>query len=271
DVRARDSSTSDTIEIYWNGEQVGIVDPGSTDWETVSFDVIGTGADDVLEFREAAGESDSLGAHMDNITLIEVPMTLAENATGSVVGTVSSFDPDDGDSVSFAVSDDRFEVVDGTVKLKDDESLDFEAEQSVDLTITATDSDGLEASEDITIDVQDVADTTTVTGTDFDDTLTSSDGDDILIGGDGDDLFIFDAEIGNDSVNGGEGWTDTLDLSAATDNGAVYGDDWTVTLSEGDILSETADSITLSDDAAGLIEFENGDTIDFSNIEQIGF
>ncbi|MEM6311723.1 MAG: hypothetical protein AAF754_16935, partial [Pseudomonadota bacterium] len=37
--------------------------------------------------------------------------TVAENASGAVVGTLSVIDPDAGDSHSFEVSDDRFEVV----------------------------------------------------------------------------------------------------------------------------------------------------------------
>ncbi|MEL6860307.1 MAG: LamG-like jellyroll fold domain-containing protein [Pseudomonadota bacterium] len=450
DVRARGSNTTDTIEIYWNGELVDAVDPSSTTWETVTFDVVGTGGDDVLEFREAVGESDGLGAHLDNVTLIEVPLTIVEGAEGASLGNLSVVDPDADDTVSFSVDDDRFEVVDGELRLTEDASLDYEAEQSVDVTVTATDSDGLETSETFTINVADVDDTPvvtmsqktvtetaevdnadittsngggsetstvnlsdavdgsseividfgridnsfeievngqpiadeviqlqpnvfddasevmlvfedgtvastpwvpnsdgsprfqvvisddgvevlgtrgpnsgdmepmtlegaefntvdllegdnsvtvinpdgdgpdgldatvsaefdtvvdvqTVTGTDSDDTLVASDADDVLIGGEGDDLFIFDGGSGADTVDGGAGWTDTLDLSAATDNGMVYGDDWTVTLTEGEIVSEDADMLTLTDDAAGLIEFENGDTIDFQNIDQIGF
>ncbi len=450
DIRARGSNTTDAIEIYWNGELVDVVDPSSTNWETVSFDVVGTGGDDVLEFREAAGESDSLGAHLDNISLIEVPLTVVEGVEGAGFGTLSVVDPDAGDTVTFSVDDDRFEVVDGELRLADGVSLDYETEQSVDVTVTATDSAGLETSETYTINVADmddspvvtmsqktvaevadvenaeittsngggsetstvtlsdavdgsseividfgridnsfevevngqsltdeimqlqsnvfddssevmlvfedgsaasapwvpnadgsprfqvvitedgvevlgtrgpnsgdmepmtlegaefntidlvdgensvtvinpdgsgpdgldatvsaefdtVVDVQTVTGTDSDDTLVASDADDVLIGGDGDDLFIFDGGSGADTVDGGSGWTDTLDLSAATDNGMVYGDDWTVTLTEGEIVSEDADMLTLTDDAAGLIEFENGDTIDFQNIDQIGF
>ena len=37
--------------------------------------------------------------------------SIAENAAGAVVGTISVVDPDAGDSHTFAVSDERFEVV----------------------------------------------------------------------------------------------------------------------------------------------------------------
>ena len=401
---------------------------------------------------DLAGNNDLVLENGAEITQVAGDATgsIAENAEGAVIGTVSSFDPDEGDSVAYAVSDDRFEVVDGELRLAESVSLDYETEQSVDVTVTATDNAGLETSETFTINVADiddgpvvtmsqktvteaaevdnaeittsngggsetstvslsdavdgsseividfgridnsfevevngqsltdeiiqlqpnvfddasevmlvfedgtvastpwvpnsdgsprfqvvvsddgveilgtrgpnsgdlepmtldgaefntvdllegdnsvtvinpdgdgpdgldatvsaefetVVDVQTVTGTDADDTLVSSDADDVLIGGDGDDLFIFDGGSGADTVDGGSGWTDTLDLSAATDNGMVYGDDWTVTLTEGAIVAEDADMITLTDDAAGLIEFENGDTLDFQNIDQIGF
>ncbi|WP_296713287.1 cadherin-like domain-containing protein [Tistrella sp.] len=82
--------------------------------------------------------------------------TVAENAAGAVIGTVTGSDPDDGDSVTFTVDDDRFEIVDGSLKLKDGVSLDHEAEASVDLVITATDADGLTATRSVTITVTDV-------------------------------------------------------------------------------------------------------------------
>ncbi|MEP1142258.1 MAG: LamG-like jellyroll fold domain-containing protein [Henriciella sp.] len=266
DMRARGESTTDTIEVFWNNEQVGVFDPASTDWEDVSFDVVGTGGSDVLEFREAEGESDGYGAHLDNISLVEVPLTLVENVAGGEVGSFSVFDPDAGDTISYSVSDDRFEIVDGDLRLSDDASLDYEAEQSVDVTVTATDEGGLETSETVTIEVLDVdegaADTNTITG---------GTGDDVLIGGEGDDLFIYEMDGGSDTIDGGASWTDTIDISDALGQDAVFGQDWTLTVTEGEIVSETADSITLSDDASGFIEFDNGESIDFSNIEQIGF
>ncbi|MEM6472004.1 MAG: LamG-like jellyroll fold domain-containing protein [Planctomycetota bacterium] len=497
DVRARGGADTDSIEVYWNGELIDVIDPGSTDWETVSFDVVGTGGDDVLEFREVEDQNDGLGAHMDNISLVEVPLTVVENVEGATIGTVSSMDPDAGDTVTYTVSDDRFEVVDGELRLAEGESLDFETEESVDVTVIATDSAGLETTSDFSINVQDVDDseftlslnqdggtddvamsasvtdfptdaiTVEVTftadampagsgaplfsyaggggwgndvllwaetgtgelsvflggnkyptgisnadlfdgeehtvslawdqetgdltvyvdgvpeyssvvsvgdlpsngtivlgqeqdsvgggfddaqifegqisdvriydealseeqiadnaagnveesglvtnwvmdeavdgvvsdlagdndlvlqndaeivtetdtgsevnkieGTDGDDVLTGTDGNDDVAGGAGDDLFVYEADGGSDSFDGGEGWTDTVDLSNAVGDDAVYGEDWTVVLTEGEILSESSELLELSDDASGYIQLENGDTIDFTNIEQIGF
>ncbi|MEN2981042.1 Ig-like domain-containing protein, partial [Tistrella sp. 25B02-3] len=53
--------------------------------------------------------------------------TVAENAAGAVIGTVTASDPD-GDALSVTVDDARFEVVGGQLKLRDGISLDHEAE-----------------------------------------------------------------------------------------------------------------------------------------------
>ncbi len=82
--------------------------------------------------------------------------TVNENEAGAVVGEVSAYDPDDGDSLDFTVSDDRFEIVDGQLKLKDGVSLDHEAAETIDVTVTATDQGGLETSQSFTINVADV-------------------------------------------------------------------------------------------------------------------
>ena len=146
DLRHRDPqatpSRTDTIEVYWNGAKIGTVDPQSTTWQTSTFQVIGTGGNDRLEFREVGGKNDNYGGLLDNVALKGMGTTVAENVSGVVIGTLQVTDPDAGDSHSFQVSDSRFEVVDGQLKLKADVSLDYEAEQSVNVTVTATDSGG---------------------------------------------------------------------------------------------------------------------------------
>jgi len=53
-----------------------------------------------------------------------------------VIGDLSLSDVDAGDSHTFAVSDDRFEVVDGQLKLKEGVTLDYEEADSIDVTVT---------------------------------------------------------------------------------------------------------------------------------------
>jgi hypothetical protein len=79
DARSRPGFTSatTTMEVLWNDSVVATVPPRS-DWNTYNFAVTGTGGQDRLTFREAAGQSaDGLGALYDNVRLVPV-------ASGSV-------------------------------------------------------------------------------------------------------------------------------------------------------------------------------------------
>ncbi|MGI9506241.1 MAG: cadherin domain-containing protein, partial [Geminicoccaceae bacterium] len=79
---------------------------------------------------------------------------VAENADGATVGSLTTNDPDSGDVISYGVSDTRFEVVAGELKLKAGQSLDFETEPTVSLDVTATDSGGLTTTETFVLAVQ---------------------------------------------------------------------------------------------------------------------
>ena len=81
---------------------------------------------------------------------------VVENIAGAVVGALSVVDPDAGDTHTFTVSDDRFEVVDGQLKLKDGVSLDFEQTPGLEITVTATDAAGNQLAEIFSISVGDV-------------------------------------------------------------------------------------------------------------------
>ena len=59
---------SDTVLVFWNGKQIGRVEPGK-DWAKAEFKVIGTGGNDRIEFREEAGDNDSYGGLIDNASL----------------------------------------------------------------------------------------------------------------------------------------------------------------------------------------------------------
>ena len=88
--------------------------------------------------------------------------SVAENAPGAVIGTLTVDDPNAGDTHSFAVDDARFEVVNGQLKLKAGQSLDHEAADEVPVTVTATDGGGLSVVKSFTISVQDVNEQPTV-------------------------------------------------------------------------------------------------------------
>ncbi|WP_201796585.1 hypothetical protein, partial [Tenacibaculum discolor] len=66
--------------------------------------------------------------------------SVAENAAGAVVGTLSTTcDVDDGDSHTYTVDDNRFEVVNGELTLKEGISLDHETQDSIVVAVTSPD------------------------------------------------------------------------------------------------------------------------------------
>jgi Domain of unknown function (DUF4114)/Cadherin domain len=83
-------------------------------------------------------------------------LSVDENAGGDVIGKLSTVDPDAGDKHSYSVSDSRFEVVNGELKLIAGKSLDYETESSVQLKITTKDQGGLSYTESLTVKVNDV-------------------------------------------------------------------------------------------------------------------
>ncbi|SEA73047.1 cadherin domain-containing protein [Rubrimonas cliftonensis] len=110
------------------------------------------------------------------------------------------------------------------------------------------------------------------------DTLRGGAGDDTLRGGDGDDLFVYGAGDGRDGVHGGVGWVDTISLegmgAGATVIGAdrIEGDGWTAVLDSGhSVTGQGSGVIELSDDASGVIVFDDLSELDFSEIERIAY
>ena len=166
--------------------------------------------------------------------------TAGENAAGLAIGTLSATDPDSGDSHTFALDNDpsgKFEISGSALKLKDNQSLDFETATSHDVQITATDSGSLTFTETISISVDDVFDSSSlalaslngttgfrldgVSSSDNSGESVSSAGD---VNGDGFDDLIVGAPDGDDnSSDAGEsyvvfgkssGFSSAIDLSS---------------------------------------------------------
>ena len=87
-----------------------------------------------------------------------------ENTAGAVIGAISVTDQDPGETFTYQVDDDRFEIANGDLKLKDGIALDFEQEPTVHIAISATDSGGLSVSHVFTIDVNDGAEGNAIDG-----------------------------------------------------------------------------------------------------------
>jgi VCBS repeat-containing protein len=78
-----------------------------------------------------------------------------ENSSGAVIGTVIVTDPNPDDSFTFELDDDRFEIVEDQLKLKEDVQLNFEQEASIQLNITAFDEAGASLTQLFVIEVLD--------------------------------------------------------------------------------------------------------------------
>ena len=110
----------------------------------------------------------------------------------------------------------------------------------------------------------------TITADSGDDTLYGGTGNDSLSGEDGNDSFYFTSMEGDDTVVGGAGWTDIIELAGfggdVTVTGSIVdGEGWTMVLDGGaTVTGQTLDSIELSTDATGVITFDEGGTIDFT-------
>ena len=77
--------------------------------------------------------------------------SLKNNSEGANVGKVLVVDDDNNETFTYAINDDRFEIVDGVLKLKTDQSINYDSEPSVTLEITVTDSQGAEFSQTLTV------------------------------------------------------------------------------------------------------------------------
>ncbi|MFO1066819.1 MAG: dockerin type I domain-containing protein [Pirellulales bacterium] len=93
-----------------------------------------------------ASDSISTTTYVQLIDFNEPPLAITvdaskikENVKGAIVGPIAIVDPDGHGEYQFNLSDARFEIVDGELKLRDDVSLDYESEPQVNLLVTVND------------------------------------------------------------------------------------------------------------------------------------
>ncbi|MEM9427952.1 MAG: hypothetical protein AAGA32_00440 [Pseudomonadota bacterium] len=260
---------------------------------------------------------------------------VAYDPSGDTVATLATTDPDGSDDVhTYTLISDplgKFEIVGNEIRVRSGQTIDFETDESFNLTVEVSDISGNTYSESLTIHVQDAqgshtagAGGETVTGMSEEDILTGGAGDDqffggagadelnggsgndtldggagndILVGGLGDDIFRGGA--GDDDMDGGTGadtffvgavegndtittaadsWTDVIELegmtsgTAAVAGNTITGNGWTLVLDSGSsVLSQGTDTLDLSNEAAGVITFDDGGSVDFTGIERIAW
>jgi len=165
DSAPRGPAGETVAEVYWNGELIDTIDPAEAGagWNTYSYNIVGGSGDgtNTLTFVEVGGKNASFGTFIDNVSIVsDNRIAVVEEFHGAEIAPLQVFDPDVGDTHTFTVSDERFEVVvaDGkyVLKLKDDQAFDYETETQVTVDVTATDSGGLSDTETVVIDVLDI-------------------------------------------------------------------------------------------------------------------
>lgn len=106
-----------------------------------------------------------------------------------------------------------------------------------------------------------------------DDTLVGGLGNDAMYGGQGNDTFLAGPGLGNDTVFGGQGggWADTIQLSGVHGAPGANGSGWTLNLTAGSVLGTENGVMTLSQDADGQINFTDGSSLSFQDIERLSF
>jgi hypothetical protein len=151
--------------------------------------------------------------------------SITENTPLALVGSLSVTDPDTDDTHTLTLSgyhDWLFEVSNNQLKLRSGVSADYETQSSYSVTVTATDSGGLSKSQQFTIQVTDVDETTSTDNgdsstyggknTDSGDTTTPTT-QNTLYGTVGNDML--DGFSGYDIIDGKEG-LDTVKYSVAS-------------------------------------------------------
>ncbi|WNJ98798.1 cadherin-like domain-containing protein [Thalassospiraceae bacterium LMO-JJ14] len=108
----------------------------------------------------------------------------------------------------------------------------------------------------------------TLIGGDGNDIMEGGAGDDVALGGQGDDLFIFGAGDGADYFDGGNGWSDTIQLDGV-DGGPGGDSGWTMQLDDGATYTESEDGIVFDSEASGKIELADGSELTFEGVEKL--
>ncbi len=187
------------------GAVIGRLDIADADGGTYTFDVLESGVESTRFEVTSAGvlklidgvelDFETTGAIIpltlrvtdENSNIVDTPVTIvvgdideaapdlaptlsitatpvAENVAGAAVATLTLTD-EAPETVTFVLSDARFEIVGGNIVLKSGESLDHETEDGATVTVTATDFGGQSVSADLELSITDVNEAPTLAGT----------------------------------------------------------------------------------------------------------
>jgi Ca2+-binding RTX toxin-like protein/carbon monoxide dehydrogenase subunit G len=238
------ATTTQTVNVYWNGALIDSFDPSGTSYQTHTYSVVGTGGLDRLTFAESSADNDTIGAAIDNVTLFATGNDTLDGGAGNdtLIG---------GTGADILIGGTGIDTADYSTSAN-----------GVNVNRATNVNTGGDAQGDSLTGFENVTGSNyndTLTGDGNDNTLTGGAGDDTLVGGAGNDTLIGGA--GNDTLVGGTG-SDTADYSNST-NGV------TVNLS----ISAAQDTIHAGTDTLSGIENVTGsrynDTLTGDNNENV--
>ena len=156
DINATDEFT---YSLSGNGSDSFEVVDGSLqlrDGVSADFETVGSYAITVTASSGGADASFLFTITVNDLNDIPTGVTLSsqgipEKIDGTVVGAVSTIDQDSGDTHTYTVSDDRFEIVDGKLKLKSGNTVEYSTETTITLSITTTDAAGETFTQEFTL------------------------------------------------------------------------------------------------------------------------
>ena len=179
---ASDIDQSDTLSVNSLRLTVGqprsvtqTADGNSLEIDTNTYAHLGEGESETFEYAyEVRDDHGASVTQRASITIegrndapeeiILASSDITENAAGVLVGTLSTIDKDWSDTHDYTVDDNRFEVVNGQLRLKATESLDHETEPTVTVSVTSKDNNGGLHTESFTLNVSDINEAPVSTG-----------------------------------------------------------------------------------------------------------
>ena len=79
-----------------------------------------------------------------------------------------------------------------------------------------------------------------------------------MVGGEGDDIFIFSDGFGSDTVDGGAGWADAIQLDASIDSAVDPANPWQIEVDGQEVAYDLgAGSLDFGTDTSGVLDRGN--------------
>ncbi len=236
-------------------------------------EILGTDGEFLLTGDQIDGLQISVPADTGDFAFTTTATATEDDGSTNTVTTIAGIDDSSSDT-SFEQLDDGGDTWDNDASsLSEDVILGGDGDDDIytgggDDTIDGGDGNDYISGEDGDDVMYGGAGDDTLVGGDGNDIMEGGAGDDEAYGGQGDDLFIFGAGDGADYFDGGNGWSDTIQLDGV-DGGPGGDSGWTMSLDDGVTYTETDDGIVFDSEASGKIELADGSELTFEGVEKL--